>query len=684
MKKLKLVLQYNYLFFLSIIFIGVYILITTKVIKYHSEYDINDTTLTGILTFYSLNGNTLKMDIKGKEKVKVTYYLKTEQEKEKILENLSLGANILLEGNFKEPSNNTIPNTFNYKKYLYNNKIFYTFTATNWRETAPNNNPFYSVKNTILKRIYDLPYKEYLLIFILGDKSLIDSQEYSNFQLNGTAHLLAISGMHIGLLLSILNKLLSFIKENKRNIVIYLILIFFAFLTGFSASVWRVILFLSLNNLNKKLNLNLSGLQILFITAFILLLINPFYLYNYGFLYSLVITGGIIYYQDKIKGNYLKRLFLLSLITFLFSLPISASLNYEINLLSIGANLITVPLVSFVVYPFSLITLIFSNSCWGILVKLLIFINTIEAKYSLLINIPKLNLIFILIYYVFLVLCKNKRKLIIISIISLTTGKYLGKLDASYKVYFLDVGQGDSSLLISPYQKEVILIDTGGKVTYAEENWQKSSKTYHLSDNTIKFLKSLGITKINYLVLSHGDYDHAGEALNIIKNIAIEKIILNQGEYNKLEQDIIKTGIPIAKKISLNYFPNKILEHQIKDDENANSLINLIKVGNYNFLFLGDSPKEVEEEILNKYSFKFFFLKVAHHGSKTSSSLTLLEQDFPYAFISSGKNNRYNHPSLEVIENLEKYHKKYYNTQDDGSILVKIKDSAYTITCYEP
>ncbi len=690
MKKLKLILRSNMLFLILFLFLSLYVLVFIN-LPYHSKYKDNTKIISGKITALSLNGNLLKFDLKGKEKIKVTYYLDSIDEKNNILNKLHLGDEIKLQGILESPDNNTIPHTFNYQKYLYYNHIYYTFKADSYEVIKSSNNPFYQLKDYLLKRIYQSPYNDYLLIFILGDKALISSEDYSLFQINGTAHLLAISGMHLSLILLILNKLLFFMNEKTRFFIICFVLLLLGFLTSFSASILRVIIFYILNYVKKLKKLNYSSLHILFLTAFILLIINPFYIFNYGFLYSLIITGGIIYYQDSFHGSYLKQLFLISLISFLFSLPITVSLNYEINLLSILFNLIIVPLVSFIIYPLALFTLIFPNSLFGYSIELLNFLNRLGYKFNLIITIPKLSIFIIMLYYLILIMIKNKPKLVVLLISLIIIAKYLPKVDGNLYVYYLDVGQGDSELIISPHQKEVIMLDTGGKVSFAKASWQESTKKYNLIDNTLKLLKSLGISKLDYLILSHGDYDHAKEALNLINNTLVKKVIFNNDAYNTLENEIInllkKENIPYyqnMRKLKLTYFDLYFLKTKIYANENDNSNIVYFNYLKQKFLFMGDASTEVEDNLIKKYNLNdMTVLKVGHHGSKTSSSASFINKINPkYAIISVGKNNRYNHPNEEVLNNL--YSAIVYRTDLNGSITFKISKKKTKISLCPP
>ena len=265
MRSLKPILQYNKLFAFTLIILILYIFLFTKVIKYKSNYNIKDTILSGSITSISINGNKLTLEIKGKEKVIANYYIKTLDEKNYILNILHHKDEILLEGTFKVPSSNTIPNNLNYKKYLYNKKIYYTFDISNYKVIKENNNLLYKIKDLIYKRAYNMNNSDYYLSFILGDKSLLSSEIYNNFQINGTSHLLALSGMHLNILLLAINIFLKNIKESIKITITSIILIIFLLLTGISASLERAVIFYILKNINKYFNLRYSNIQILFI-----------------------------------------------------------------------------------------------------------------------------------------------------------------------------------------------------------------------------------------------------------------------------------------------------------------------------------------------------------------------------------------------------------------------------------
>ena len=246
----------------------------------------------------------------------------------------------------------------------------------------------------------------------------------------------------------------------------------------------------------------------------------------------------------------------------------------------------------------------------------------------------------------------------------------------------IDVGQGDSFLL--HLNNKNILIDTGGKKE------TKRIKTSSIVNNTtIPLLKSLGIKKINYLILSHGDKDHMGESINLVNNYKVDKVIFNCGSYNYLEKDLIK--VLDKKKIKyyscineLNINNNKLyfLQTKLYDNENDNSNVIYTEINNNKFLFMGDASITTEKEILKEYNLpNIDVLKVGHHGSKTSSSKEFINEMNPkYSILSVGKDNRYGHPNKEVLKTLKE--SKIYRTDQDGSVMFIIKNNKLKMKIY--
>ena len=193
LQKLRIILQSKRFIVISLIFIIIYILISTKLIKYESIIDNSTTSLTGKVISYTIDGNKLSMLVKGLEKIEVTYYIKTKEEKLYLNENLLIGELVKLEGSVNEPLKNTIPNTFNYKRYLYNNHIYKTFQAD--QITLSNTTSLLNqIKSLFIKRINNMDSsKAYLYAFILGETAYIGNDVYQNYQENGTTHLFAVS-----------------------------------------------------------------------------------------------------------------------------------------------------------------------------------------------------------------------------------------------------------------------------------------------------------------------------------------------------------------------------------------------------------------------------------------------------------------------------------------------------------
>lgn len=670
MKKLKIFLLFS-------ITLLVFIYVYYKNNNINSIYTNDMTSIEGIITDINYEDNKISFVVKNKENILVNDY--------KLISDVRLGDYVYIEGIMKEPQSNTNFNLFNYKNYLLSKGIYHTFTL-NTINVISNNSFFYKIKNIILDRLDSID-NSYLYTFILADNR-IDDTIYDSYQINGISHLFAISGMQITLLslvmLFILNK---FIKRRKISyIIISLLLILYMFLTGFTASVVRSCLIFIFITIFKIFNIKMKTIYILYLVLVILLLYNPYYIYDIGFIYSFTISFALIILSKNINNyeNYFIKLFMTSLIAFIVSIPITINNNFSINLLSPLLNLIFVPYVTFIITPVSIMTLVIPdiNNIFIFLTKILEYLSTFFLKYQIELIYCHIPFYGIIIYYLIIGLMFYKPSKITISIfVFLLCIHYnIKSFNKNPILTMIDVGQGDSFLIEMPYGKANILIDTGGNTNY------------DLAKNIlIPFIKSKGIKHIDYLILSHGDYDHMGASTSLINKFKVNKVIMNSGNNNDIELELINllkdkniTYEQISKKVlSINdnnfYFLN-ILN---SEEENNDSLILYTKLNNYGILFMGDATVEEEKMLLDTYNLdNVDILKVGHHGSKYSTDDEFISKINPsYALISVSKSNYYGHPSDRVISLLDKCDTAKYQTSIDGSTMIVFSDKLSIYTC---
>ena len=665
MKKLKMILQSRYIFKILTILILIITIIYTKYYHFKSVFNTNDTEFIGIVEDYIIKDNQIKISLKSKERIIVTYKYTG-----KVFNNLSYGDKIKVTGVLKEPSTNNIFNNFNYKKYLYNKKIYYIIEASKIDKIQNNNNHIYTIKNLLYTRINSLKSSNYIKALLFGDNKL-DKEIKTSYQINGISHLFSVSGFHINFITSIIYFYLDRVTYNKKikYITVDIFLVLYLLLCN-TTSLLRCTVMNILLSINHLLKLNIKKIDIVLLTLILCIIINPFIIYDIGFIYSYTISFFLILYKNKYKtNNKLLKIIYISLISFLVSLPINIYTSYEINFLSIILNIIIVPIVSLILLPLSLLTLIFP-----ILDNILYLITSILEKISLYtsnINIfkqilSKPSIILIIIYYLVIILILSKNKHYYLILILLIFHKTIPLYNSNLEVVMFDVGEADSMLISTPSKKVNILIDTGRGIDI---------------NNIIIYLKSIGISKLNYLIITHGDEDHIGGALYLIDNFKVDNVILNKGDYTELEVELIihLKNKNIKYTNNINKIPllgsyMYLLNTKKFSNENDNSIVTYFEYQKYKFLFMGDSSSKTEEYLINNYNLtNISFLKVGHHGSNTSSSPLFINKITPkVSLISVGRNNLYHHPSKEVLTNLS--NSVIYRTDINKSIKIKINN----------
>ena len=665
MKRLRHISQSKHLIKIITIIIFIITLLYTNYYPFKSKYTKDDKEFIGIVTKYEVKEDKITIEIKTKEKLLITYKY---QDKE--FNNLSYGDKIKVKGTLITPSKNTNQNTFNYQKYLYYKKIYYLVEATSINKIANNNNYLYTIKNTLYQKINKLKSSNYIKTLLFCDNTL-SKEIKESYRINGISHLFSVSGMHINFFVSIIYLYLNKITYNKRikylitNIFIITYLILFP-----SSSLLRSAVMSILYSINYLLKLKIKKIDILLLTLGVSLLINPFIIYDLGYIYSYTITFFLVLSSSTLKKkNKINKIIYISLLSFLVSIPITIYNSYEINIISILLNIILVPIISIIILPLTILTYIFP-----ILDSILyLFTNTLEtiSLFISKINItkiifPKPSLLIIVLYYIIFLLSYQNKKYFYLNIILLIIIYISPYLNSNFEVVMFEVGEADCHLIKYPYNKNTILIDTG-------------KNEYKIKNEVIPYLKSIGIKKIDYLIITHGDEDHIGGSITLINNFQVKNVILNKGTFTDLEKELIKNlnkkKIPYQiniNKINLSNHTIYLLNNTKYNNENDNSIITYFTYQKYKFLYMGDASITTEDNLLENYNLNnISILKVGHHGSNTSSSKDFISQINPsISLISVGKNNIYHHPNKEVINNLSK--SRIYRTDINNMVKLTI------------
>ena len=665
MKRLRHISQSKHLIKIITIIIFIITLLYTNYYPFKSKYTKDDKEFIGIVTKYEVKEDKITIEIKAKEKLLITYKY---QDKE--FNNLSYGDKIKVKGTLITPSKNTNQNTFNYQKYLYYKKIYYLVEATSINKIANNHNYLYTIKNTLYQKIDKLKSSNYIKTLLFCDNTL-SKEIKESYRINGISHLFSVSGMHINFFVSIIYLYLNKITYNKRikylitNIFIITYLILFP-----SSSLLRSAVMSILYSINYLLKLKIKKIDILLLTLGVSLLINPFIIYDLGYIYSYTITFFLVLSSSTLKKkNKINKIIYISFLSFLVSIPITIYNSFEINIISILLNIILVPIISIIILPITILTYIFP-----ILDSILyLFTNTLEtiSLFISKINItkiifPKPSLLIIVLYYIIFLLSYQNKKYFYLNIILLIIIYISPYLNSNFEVVMFEVGEADCHLIKYPYNKNTILIDTG-------------KNEYKIKNEVIPYLKSIGIKKIDYLIITHGDEDHIGGSITLINNFQVKNVILNKGTFTDIEKELIKNlnkkKIPYQiniNKINISNHTIYLLNNTKYNNENDNSIITYFTYQKYKFLYMGDASITTEDNLLENYNLNnISILKVGHHGSNTSSSKDFISQINPsISLISVGKNNIYHHPNKEVINNLSK--SRIYRTDINNMVKLTI------------
>ncbi|MCR2820461.1 DNA internalization-related competence protein ComEC/Rec2 [Lederbergia panacisoli] len=662
-----------------------------------------------------IDGNRLKaIVISNQEKLFLSYLIQDELEKMNLENTIGAGTICHISGELIQPENNRNEHTFNYKQYLYRQNIHWLLETNTlvWNEcfaAKPSfKNYLQNLRSKGIKAVEkNFPYQliPYANALIFGDRSSFSESAYRSYQQIGVVHLLAISGLHIAFLVGLIFVIFLRLGISKETIywILVVLLPIYTVISGTNPPVIRAVLMTLILMTSKKWRLPITTLDALSISFIIFLFYDPFLIYNAGFQLSYCVTFCLIVSSQIIfdpNHSYLRKMVDISIISTFASFPILAFHFFEFSLIGVFANIVFVPFYTAIILP-SMLGLFalkfFNQNLFSLLAELmasLVFYSeklanlTSSLKFSTVVTGKPnvISLIFMIAgayLYVFLTEKRKPRTIAVLPItIILLTHIAIIQYSPKGEVIFIDIGQGDSTLIKLPYNRGTYLIDTGGQLDFPVLDWQERKKPFQVSTHILMpVLKSKGISKLNKLILTHSDTDHIGAAKELFGEMLINEIIISPNSWqNPLMANILNAakerGIPIFDaKVGTKWENNSgkfqfIFPFDDHYEGNNDSLVLFAEFGELTWLFMGDVEKEGEQEIIETYrKLKIHVLKVGHHGSKTSSTsdfITFVQPD--YAVISAGYNNRYGHPHNEVLDVLKENKVRIFRTDEQGAI----------------
>lgn len=704
-------------FFLPLTFSLYYVNSHIHLTKLSTDFEEGKASMRGVIhSSPVIDGDRFQTLFKSEtgETVLIRYTIQTEEEKE-ALQAFFPGDVCIVTGRLEPFLAPTNFYQFDYRRYMNEANIFWTFRPDAFKIDCKRRVSYrYMIERwrylqmQKLSEHVDEGLAGIMIALLFGERRVIDEDVLDAYRRLGVVHLLAVSGLHVGMVSAALFYVMIRIgitRERAYEMLIAL-LPFYALMTGAAPPVVRAVFMAIVVLVILRSRTRYSPLYGLIIIYMIYLLARPFTLFHLGFQLSFLLTFTLIVSASTIqKLSPWKQTVAITVLCQLFSLPLLLYHTYEISWLSLPLNLIYIPFIALFVLPGCWLAYILSfflspafNLPLLLLTNIVPFVHRCLVEFATMkwatIITGKPHPLMIVAFYVILIygaICFEKgrndwwKKPLVLFVglfIVQLTHPYL---DPHAKVTMVDVGQGDCFLIELPFRQAVYVIDTGGTIDFRDE-WRRRKREFDVAkDVVVPALKARGIGSIDRLILTHGDADHVGGVYSLSRYIRIQKVLYGVGGQDGEEEknlfaffqrenirvQFVKEGDrwKVGRASFIVLSPTGA-----EKTRNERSIVLFAEIEGVTFLFTGDIEAETEHRLVRDYpKLVIDVLKVAHHGSRTSTGARFLEHVSPkIALISVGRNNRFGHPHSEVLERLEERNIAVFRS-DEGSIRFVIR-----------
>ncbi|SDP56457.1 competence protein ComEC [Halobacillus aidingensis] len=702
-----------FLFILFLFGIGGYIHLSPSTSSFYPQLLDHESRKGTIVSDVTETAQSISMVVKGEEGKFLVRFLK--ENENDFSPGWKHGAVCTVKGKAEPLDSARNPGQFDYRAYmadkgihaqiLINDEAALQCEGESWTSHLYDTRK--QLKLTVKDRVHPGTYI-WMEALIFGDTGLIDASTVEWFRAFNLSHILAISGLHVGLTLGGTYFLLyrtGLATKKQSKLFLLLLLPFYMFISGGAPSVMRAgvmgVLLIFTSSFQKKIPLT----DILSFTCLFLLVSSPSYFYHLGFQFSFLVTFSLLLTIPILKQYESKWMqsAVIGMVSQLSLLALQIHYFYEFQPFSLWMNMIAVPYFSFFVIPFLMILFILSllvPALCSVLSRAFAIVH--ESVLSFLIALSKyldypwvigeLPPIYIVVYICFfLVVMRNwelKKNVkaftaslaVVFVLVFYSSTPYFSKEGV---VTMLDVGQGDSFVIELPYRKGVVMIDAAGPPIFTT-NKEKTAK-----EVILPYLQSRGIDHIDALFITHEDSDHSGSIPFILEAVDVDRMYVSPFHTEKYESEVRVERVSAEQSVWVGDHEFRVVHPVIDQDHgdpNDNSLVLDSVIGGKRWLFTGDISAPIEREIVKRNRIgQKDVLKVAHHGSHTSTSEELLKRVNPkIGLISAGLDNRYGHPHEEVVERLTEHGVVLLQTNRHGAVQYIFSGQSGTFSTFFP